>query len=578
MKIALLQCNAVTGDVVGNVERIAAAAREAAAAGVDLCVTPELALVGPEPGSYAQMVDFADGCGRGLDLLAEAVRDAPPLLVGAPVRSVYAQGLLSNAAVLCRDGQWQITSRKVGVGGMSKEGRVFELGLSCGILTLGGWRLGIALCGGEADGESPFWEIQYASGHNPLMEMIQRGVDAIVHMSATPFCRGAQDLIEHRLSHVAARHHVHLFSVNLAGGFDSGVYGGQSLAFDPTGQLLARGKAFEEEVLIVDTAAGAGEIHPSCACPEEAVWRALTLGVRDFVSKCHARKAIVGLSGGMDSALVCAVAAEALGAENVLGVLMPSPYSSEGSVTDSLALAENLGVQTVTLPIQPVMRAFADALRPGLGLFPEPAGGDTTFENVQARIRGVLLSSLANPLRRYRGRAGRHCRSDENGSLRRGRMVQCLARQGPDSPRHLRQGSLRRAAPRSEGLRQPAALRRPRSGPATPAAPRSPRRTAQRYGTRRARPPLCRGIQTPSGTPRPLPQRHALRRRLAGPYGRTLPHAALTCGRILGGRETPLLAREGPAFLKERRSCSPSPSESSGAIKREERGACALRK
>ena len=218
-------------------------------------------------------------------------------------------------------------------------------------------------------------------------------------MSATPFCRGAQDLIEHRLSHVAARHHVHLFSVNLAGGFDSGVYGGQSLAFDPTGQLLARGKAFEEEVLIVDTAAGAGEIHPSCACPEEAVWRALTLGVRDFVSKCHARKAIVGLSGGMDSALVCAVAAEALGAENVLGVLMPSPYSSEGSVTDSLALAENLGVQTVTLPIQPVMRAFADALRPGLGLFPEPAGGDTTFENVQARIRGVLLSSLANRAR-----------------------------------------------------------------------------------------------------------------------------------------------------------------------------------
>ncbi len=399
MKIALLQCNAVTGDVVGNVERIAAAAREAAAAGVDLCVTPELALVGPEPGSYARMVDFADGCGRGLDLLAEAVRDAPPLLVGAPVRSVYARGLLSNAAVLCRDGQWQVTSRKVGVGGMSKEGRVFELGLSCGILTLGGWRLGIALCDGEADGESPFWEIQYASGHNPLMEMIQRGVDAIVHMSATPFCRGAQELIEHRLSHVAARHHVHLFSVNLAGGFDSGVYGGQSVAFDPTGQLLARGRAFEEEVLVVDTAAGAGDIHPSCACAEEAVWRALTLGVRDFVGKCHAEKAIVGLSGGMDSALVCAVAAEALGPENVLGVLMPSPYSSEGSVTDARALAENLGVRTVTLPIEPVMRAFADTLRPGLGLFPEPAGGDTTFENVQARIRGVLLSSLANRAR-----------------------------------------------------------------------------------------------------------------------------------------------------------------------------------
>ena len=398
MKIALLQCNAVTGDVVGNVARIAAAAQEAAGAGADLCVTPELALTGPDPGSYARMVDFADGCHRGLDLLAEAVRNAPPLLVGAPVRSVYAQELLSNAAVLCRDGQWQVASRKVGANGAGREGRVFELGLSCGILTLGGWRMGIALYG-ETGGESSFWEIQYASGHNPLMEMVQRGVDAIIHMNATPFCRGSQEFIEQRLSHVAARHHVHLFSVNLAGGFDSGVYSGQSVAFDPTGQLLARGRAFEEEVLIVDTAEGSGKIHASCACPEESVWHALTLGVRDFVGKCRAGKAIVGLSGGMDSALVCVVAAEALGPENVLGVLMPSPYSSEGSVTDSLALAENLGVRTVTLPIDTVMRAFADTLRPGLGLFPEPPHGDTTFENVQARIRGVLLSSLANRAR-----------------------------------------------------------------------------------------------------------------------------------------------------------------------------------
>ena len=156
MKIALLQCNAVTGDVVGNVARIAAAAQEAAGAGADLCVTPELALTGPDPGSYARMVDFADGCHRGLDLLAEAVRNAPPLLVGAPVRSVYAQELLSNAAVLCRDGQWQVASRKVGADGAGREGRLFELGLSCGILTLGGWRMGIALYG-ETGGESSFW-------------------------------------------------------------------------------------------------------------------------------------------------------------------------------------------------------------------------------------------------------------------------------------------------------------------------------------------------------------------------------------------------------------------------------------
>lgn len=404
MKIALLQCNSVTGDVAGNLARILDAARQAAAAGAELCVTPELALCGAAPGHYLCAEDFAEGCRRALQQLAEALRDGPPLLVGAPVPSVYAAGLLSNAGVLIDKGQWQVVSRKVyqslgqnsGQGaGQDDDVRYFDRGISCGILPLAGWRLGVVLCEDAVAEEGTFWKTQYASGHNPLMELVQRGVDAIVHMAAAPFSVGAQEAGEQMLSHVAARHHVHLFSVNLVGGNDSRIYNGQSVAFDPTGQLLARGKAFEEDVLVVDTSRGAVEPEPLCKNAEEACWRALTLGTRDFVRKCGAERVIVGLSGGMDSALVCCIAAEALGAGQVTGVLMPSPYSSEGSLTDARGLADNLGVGTITLPIEPLMRCFEKTLEPGLALFPEQAG-DVTFENVQARIRGTLLTSLGN--------------------------------------------------------------------------------------------------------------------------------------------------------------------------------------
>ena len=400
MKIAMLQCNVVTGDVAGNVERIVAAARHAAEQGADLCVTPELALCGVAPGSYLRTDDFAQGCRAGLDRLAEALHDGPPLLVGAPVPSTYDPRLLSNAAVLVEKGQWQTVSRKIYQNlGQDGETRYFDRGITCGIVSVSGWRIGVVLCENATSEDEAFWKIQYASGHNPLMELIQRGVDAIVHLAAAPFSIGGQGIGERLLSHVAARHHVHLFSVNLAGGYDHSIFSGQSLAFDPTGQLLARGRAFDEDVLVVDVAApDESLIAPLTSCIEESIWRALTLGVRDFVRKCGAERVIVGLSGGMDSALVCSLAVEALGADNVFGVLMPSPYSSEGSVLDSKELAHNLGVKTVTLPIEPLMKAYTETLAPGLDCFP-PYEGELTFENVQARIRGSLLTALANRAR-----------------------------------------------------------------------------------------------------------------------------------------------------------------------------------
>lgn len=199
MKIALLQCNSVTGDVAGNLSRILEAARQAASAGADLCITPELALCGATPGQYLCAEDFAEGCRRALQRLAEALRDGPPLLVGAPVASVYAAGLLSNAGVFIHKGQWQVVSRKVyqslgqnsGHGaGQDDDVRYFDRGISCGILPLAGWRLGVVLCEDAVAEEGAFWKTQYASGHNPLMELVQRGVDGHCAHGGRAFQRG----------------------------------------------------------------------------------------------------------------------------------------------------------------------------------------------------------------------------------------------------------------------------------------------------------------------------------------------------------------------------------------------------
>lgn len=394
MKTALLQCNPVTGDIAGNVERIAAAVR--GAGNVDLCVTPELALSGVAPGDYLSMNDFVEGCGRGLDILAQTFRDGPDLLVGAPVSSVYNPELLSNAAVHVHDGQWEVVSRKLRPAtSRDPEARFFDRGVSCGILTLAGWRLGVVL--GECDGEECFWNVQ-GTEHNPLQDLIARGVDAIVHMSAIPYTMGHRADTEAMLTHVAARHHLHLLSVNLVGGNDGLVYGGQSLAVDPAGMVYARGKAFEEEVLVVDMATGKAPVAPVGETWEQGVLAALILGTRDFVHKCGLSRAVVGLSGGMDSALVLAVGVEALGAENVTAVLMPSPYSSQGSIDDARELAENLGVRYSIVPIEPVMQAFSAAMEPLLSHF-ATYEGDFTYENVQARIRGTLVTSVANRAR-----------------------------------------------------------------------------------------------------------------------------------------------------------------------------------
>ena len=381
----------MTGDIAGNIERISQAVRRAGK--VDLCVTPELALSGVAPGDFLSMNDFVEGYRKGLDILAARFVSGPDLLVGAPVVSVYEPSLLSNAAVYIHRGQWDVISRKVRPeASRDPDAEFFDRGVSLGIVNLAGWRLGIVLC--EEDSNSSFWTVR-GTGYMPLLDLISRGVDAIIHMRATPYVIGKRADHEAMLTHVAARHHIHLLSVNIVGGNDGLVFAGQSLALDPTGTVYARGQAFAEDTLIVDMATGTAPVATVGRSWQENVFGALVLGTRDFIHKCGREKALVSISGGIDSGLVLAIAVEALGAHNVSAVIMPSPETSPDAVAGALQLAHTLGVKVSVIRIDGLMAEYERAVAQTMKDF-SLGVPDASRPQLQERIRGSIMTTLAN--------------------------------------------------------------------------------------------------------------------------------------------------------------------------------------
>ncbi len=270
------------------------------------------------------------------------------------------------------------------------EDRYFEPASQPQVLELNGWRLGISICE-DVWNDRDFWE-RPRYHRDPIEVLVQAGAQAIVNLSASPFTVGKQLLRERMLSHMAKKYRLPVVIVGQVGGDDDLIFDGHSAAFDAAGRMFARARGFVSDVTVVDLANCTGTIAPEDFEPEAEIWSALVLGVRDYARKTRFRQALLGLSGGVDSALTAAIAVDALGAENVLGVLMPSRYSSEGSVDDSAALARNLGIRTITLPISDIMGAYdatlADAFRGR-----EP---DVAEENIQSRIRGGLLMALSN--------------------------------------------------------------------------------------------------------------------------------------------------------------------------------------
>ncbi len=400
MKIGLLQINTTVGDLTGNAERIAQAVRAAQQRGAALCITPELALTGYPPRDLLLTPAFAHQAWVVLERLAQELRDAPPVLVGtsAPTNLTGGKPLYNGAALLVRGAVGVVLPKKLlPTYDVFDEDRYFEPGACLASVEIEGLRLGVTICE-DIWNDKDFWKSRrYPT--DPVEKLVEEGVDAILNLSASPFTLGKQAIRENMLGSLAGKYGLPVLYCNQTGGNDDLLFDGRSMAFTASGQLAARAAAFAEDVLVVDTVdlAEGSAVLPGAVAdddfsePSEA-WRALVLGVKDYARKCGFTKVLLGLSGGIDSALTAAIAATALGPANVLGVLMPSPYSSRGSVDDSLELATLLGIRNMTIPIADMMAAFDAALAPAFA----GHGSDATEENIQSRIRGNLLMAMSN--------------------------------------------------------------------------------------------------------------------------------------------------------------------------------------
>lgn len=391
MKIALLQLNPTVGDLEGNSDKIARAVRSAS--GVDLAVTSELALLGYPPRDLLLNAGFVKRSWSVLQKLAQDLEKSPPVLVGLAEANPSDEGRpLFNSAAFLRGGKVEATLRKtlLPTYDVFDEDRYFEPSTKPQVLELCGFRLGISICE-DIWNDRDFWK-RRRYHHDPIEELVAAGAQAVINLSASPFTMGKQKHREAMLSSLARKYAIPFLYINQVGGNDDLVFDGRSSFFDSSGLLVARGRGFVEDLIVADLDSRTGVIAKDEFIPESEIWRALVLGTGDYVHKCGYRSVLLGLSGGIDSSIVAAIAAEALGPENVLGVLMPSPYTSRESIEDAEALAKCLGIKTLSIGISDLMKSYDWGLAEAFGSRPH----DVTEENIQARIRGNLLMALSN--------------------------------------------------------------------------------------------------------------------------------------------------------------------------------------
>jgi NAD+ synthase (glutamine-hydrolysing) len=394
MKIALTQFNPTVGDFDGNSARILALAEQAQRLGADLAVFSELCICGYLPLDLLERPAFIQ---RNLETLNRVAAKMPlPAVVGYagrvnPDHHRAGKSIANKAALIC-DGRVVFEQSKMLLPtyDVFDESRYFQPGDKQYVYGLDKEQLGITICE-DVWNDKAFWASpMYA--RDPVSELIAQGTSVVLNISASPYTIDKRFLRLGMLRSMALHHRRPVIYVNQVGGNDSLIFDGASVAFNASGKVAAQAKAFEEDIVMFDTVSGEGDIHEQPPDETAYAFQALILGTRDYVRKCNFTKAIVGLSGGVDSAVVAAIAVAALGAENVLGVSMPGPYSSEGSRTDAQTLANNLGIEFLTIPISSVFDSYKQALAPVFAGRP----ADTTEENVQARIRGNYLMALSN--------------------------------------------------------------------------------------------------------------------------------------------------------------------------------------
>ena len=392
MKIALGQINPTVADFAGNAAKIVDFARRAQVDGAGLILFPELSVCGYPPRDLVERPSFVARNRETVERIAAETRGIAVICgLVTPAHAETGKSVMNSAALL-REGSIAFVQSKMLLPtyDVFDEMRNFAPARTQALFPFCGTQMALTICE-DAWNDKQFWNKRLYT-FDPVEALIHAGGNLLLNISASPFWLGKRELRRDMLAAIARNYKTPVVMVNQVGGNDSLVFDGSSLVFDRTGAVIAQGKSFEEDLIYFDPDQLSGELHPQIEGEEASTYAALVLGTRDYVRKCGFRQVIVGLSGGIDSALTASIAAEAVGAGNVMGVGMPGPHSSPGSIDDARALAQNLGIRFELLRIHEIVASYRQVLAEVFAGRPE----DVTEENLQSRARGMLLMALSN--------------------------------------------------------------------------------------------------------------------------------------------------------------------------------------
>lgn len=392
MKLALVQINPVIGDFEGQCRSIVSFAEQARSKGCDLVIFPEMAVCGYPPRDLLEQRAFVEASQDAVEYLVNTI-EGIAVVVGCVAFNPEEKGkTLINSAVLFENGTvlLQVSKQLLPTYDVFDERRHFEPGQPSLPFLHKGLRLGLTICEDVWNDKDVFDKPLYAV--DPVDSLVKGGLDLLVNIASSPFQKDKIQFRDTMLSTIAVKHSVPVVFVNQVGGNDHILFDGASTVFDSRGRIAARGFDFREDLVLYDTESNQGDIHPLSDSPVDSVLNALVMGTRDYVTKCGFQKAVIGLSGGIDSALTAYIAHQALGSRNVATVFMPSKYTSAHNFEDTKALAQNLGLQYDTIVIDDLFDAFIRPLVPDA----DPHHPGITEQNIQARIRGTLLMGISN--------------------------------------------------------------------------------------------------------------------------------------------------------------------------------------
>ena len=392
MKIALGQINPTVADFQGNADKIIEFSRRAQAAGAGMILFPELSVCGYPPRDLVERDSFVTHNRESVERIASETRGIAVICgLVTPAQAETGKSVMNSAALL-KDGRIAFLQSKMLLPtyDVFDEMRNFAAARSQVLFPFCGKQMALTICE-DAWNDKHYWNRRLYT-FDPVEALIHAGGNFLLNISASPFWWGKRKVRQDMLATIARSYRVPVAMVNQVGGNDSLVFDGSSLVISPAGDVIAQGKTFEEDLVLFDSDSLTGDMHEQIAGEEATVYAALVLGTRDYVRKCGFKQVIIGLSGGIDSALTAVIAVDALGAENVIGVGMPGPYSSQGSIDDARSLAQNLGIRFELLCITDIFESYRKTLK---GVF-AARKDDITEENIQSRIRGALLMALSN--------------------------------------------------------------------------------------------------------------------------------------------------------------------------------------